>query len=320
MHTVCVCHSERQLSGRGCLPWPLLRYVLLTLSFVVGVDSSSAQGQQFPDQRTVAADLQTPAAVSDTAAAGRRILFAPDPDRPQLLCTLWLPTDWTPQRSWPVFAELPGNGGYRNAFGDECSGRAEDCNLGYGLTEGRGWIWLCLPFLNGDGSQVALTWWGQAPDYQPDATLQYWQLAVQTVCSRFHGDSNKVVLAGFSRGAIACNALGLHNEQVASLWAAFLPCSHYDGVRQWPFAGSDQMSAARRFQRLANRPQLILGEGLQTEETARYLRTVLQAEPAEHGLQLHSTGFVNHSDQWALRPCKARDVSRRWLQEIATQR
>ena len=186
MHTVCVCHSERQLSGRGCLPWSLLRYVLLTLSFVVGVDSSSAQGQQFPEQRTVAADLQTPAAVSDTAAAGRRILFAPDPDRPQLLCTLWLPTDWTPQRSWPVFAELPGNGGYRNAFGDECSGRAEDCSMGFGLTEGRGWIWLCLPFLNGDGSQVALTWWGQAPDYQPDATLQYWQLAVQTEIGRAH--------------------------------------------------------------------------------------------------------------------------------------
>ena len=37
--------------------------------------------------------------------------------------TLYLPTDWNPNRQWPVLVELPGNGGYRDARGDSCGGR-----------------------------------------------------------------------------------------------------------------------------------------------------------------------------------------------------
>ncbi|MEY4186504.1 MAG: hypothetical protein RIT02_1538 [Planctomycetota bacterium] len=297
----------------------LLPVVLGIAAAFIGVVGKAFSQQSFPEQRSVVADLQVPRAESGAVGAGRRILFAPDPARPQLRCALWLPTDWSSARRWPVFVELPGNGGYRDARGDECSGLPEDCNLGYGLTEGRGWIWLCLPFLNAAGDQPALTWWGDAPQHRPEATVQFWQLAVQSICQQFQGSAECVVLAGFSRGAIACNALGLHDDRTAGLWTAFLPCSHYDGVRQWPFPGSDRPSAAQRIRRLNGRPQLILGEGSQTVETERYLRTVLSGEPGDCGIRLHSTGFINHSDGWSLRPCKARETARRWLGEIAAR-
>lgn len=312
VHPVCVCHGERGL-GRQRLLWA----VWAVLAATVAMPDAAHSQQSFPQQNSVVADLQTPQAQSGAAMAGRRVLVAPDPERPQLQCALWLPADWSPTKSWPVFAELPGNGGYRDARGDTCSGRPEDCSLGYGLTAGQGWIWLCLPFLNAAGDQIAVTWWGNAPDHSPTATLQFWRLCVQTICQQFQGDAKRVVLAGFSRGAIACNALGLHDDRTAELWAAFLPCSHYDGVRQWPFAGSDRQSAADRFQRLAGRPQLIFGEGLQTTETERYLRTLISGQPGDSGITLMSTGFVNHSDQWSLRPCQARQTALDWLRKIS---
>lgn len=297
----------------------LLLLVLGVVAALIGPVGTADAQQSFPLQSSVVADVRVPRAELGEVRAGHRILFAPDPARPQLQCALWLPTDWSSARRWPVFVELPGNGGYRDARGDECSGRPEDCNLGYGLTEGRGWIWLCLPFLNAAGDQPALTWWGDAPQHQPEATVQFWQLAVRNICEQFQGEPRCVVLSGFSRGAIACNALGLHDDGIAGLWTAFLPCSHYDGVRQWPFGGSDRRSAGERFRRLQGRPQLILGEGLQTVETERYLRTVLVGEPGDSGLTLLSTGFVNHSDGWSLRPCEARAKARQWLSEVAEQ-
>jgi len=35
-------------------------------------------------------------------------------------------------------------------------------------------------------------------------------------------DRAAVILSGFSRGAIGCNYLGLHNEEIAGLWLAFI--------------------------------------------------------------------------------------------------
>ena len=53
---------------------------------------------------------------------------------------------------------------------------------------------------------------------------------MRRVCEQYGGDRAAVILTGFSRGAIACNYLGLHNEEIAGLWRAFIPYSHYDGV------------------------------------------------------------------------------------------
>lgn len=268
---------------------------------------------EFPDLQTIPPDVTVPRAKTGTCAAGQRRFVRVEGQPPDIYYVLSLPTGWAPTRPWPLFVELPGNGGYRDANGDQCSGLPEDCVMGYGLTEGRDWIWACLPFLNSDGSAIARQWWGDAPEYDPAATLHFWRAALNDLQHRFSAAPQTVVLAGFSRGSIACNALGLHDDDTAALWAAFLPCSHYDGVRSWPFPGSDRTAAERRLRRLGSRPQLIIGEGTQTEATRSYLATT---DVALDRLTMLTTGFRNHSDQWTLRPCAARLQARAWLKAI----
>lgn len=296
------------------LPGNLL---LLLVAILCEQSSGTAQtAPEFPDIRSVLEDLRTPVALDQPPAAGRRVFLRAkggEPPIAQPAAVLMLPENWRSDAVWPIFIELPGNGGYRDARGDECSGKPEDCNLGYGLTAGRDWIWVCLPFLSNDGAKVAQTWWGDPPEYNPVATLQFWNRQLDRVISEYSGDPQCIVLAGFSRGAIAVNALGLRDPELAKRWTAFFPCSHYDGVRRWPFPDSDRTSAQERLQRLNGRPQLISGEGNQAEETKKYLTE--SSEAASH-LQFLSTGFRNHSDRWVLRPSTAREAARKWLQTV----
>lgn len=266
-----------------------------------------------PDLRTIETDIRVPPAEEKEVEPGRRSIVKLEDSRWQIPYVLYLPRNWDRSRKWPVFVELPGNGGYRDSNGDECTGFPQDCNMGYGLTEGEDWLWVCLPFLNADGSKVAIQWWGDAPQHDPATTLSFWQAVLKDVEQRYSGDSGLVVLAGFSRGSIACNALGLHDDATSRLWTAFLPCSHYDGVRTWPFPGSDRTSALRRLDRLGRRPQLICGEGTQPRETESYLESTRVSR--DH-LTVMSTGFRNHSDQWTLRPCEARKKARDWLSSL----
>ena len=74
------------------------------------------------------------------------------------------------------------------------------------------------------------------------------------------GDPERVLLVGFSRGAIGCNYLGLYDDEIAELWKAMIPYSHYDGVRLWGYPKSDMASARTRLKRLRDTPQLICHE------------------------------------------------------------
>jgi hypothetical protein len=280
---------------------------------------SVAAADEYPDVRTVKQDLEVPPVQPGPPRSGTRVLYSgrgekASSEQPQ--ATLMLPENWTDREKWAVFVELPGNGGYRDPRGDECTGQPEDCCLGYGLTAGRDWIWLCLPFLNHDGSRLAKTWWGDAGDYNAAATMEFWERLVDDVCEDYGGDRRCLVLSGFSRGAIAVNALGLRSAEFSGRWKAFLPNSHYDGVRRWPFPESDREAALERLQRLSNRPQLITGEGDQVEETRRYLQgTRIDLT----NIEFLSTGFMNHTDRWVLRPSPARDIAREWLERQREQ-
>lgn len=274
-----------------------------------------SQASDWPDIRTVPADLQVPPMTSAQPAAGLRVRqTVPGWPKDTVYHVLGLPTDWRPDGRFPVIVEFAGNGGYRNEYGDECSGRPEDCCLGYGMSEGKGYLWICLPFLNEAGTDIALKWWGDSPTHDPRSTLRYCRETINEVIRRYGGDSSRIILCGFSRGAIACNALGLHDEQTAKLWHAFVPCSHYDGVRSWPFPGSDPASAAVRLARLNGRPQFICGEADQPEQTRRYLQLLTK----DTRLTFVSTGFRNHTDQWILRPSPVRQQLHHWLQDVTT--
>jgi hypothetical protein len=282
--------------------------VLLLLLFPM-----AGQAAELPDIRSVEADLQVPALAEGEPAAGKRVqqTLAAWRDT-RVYHVLYLPEDWRPGETYPVLVEWAGNGGYQNQFGDVSTGRPEGSNLGYGLSGGHGFIWLCLPYLNAVGDEIALKWWGDAPDYDPEPTLDYCRQAVADVCRDLGGDSSKVVLCGFSRGAIACNYLGLHDDETSKLWCGFFVYSHYDGMRSWPFPGSDKDSAIERLQRLGDRPQFICQEGDSIEKVREYLEPL--APRAK--LTFTNTGFRNHNDAWVLRPSDTRTAARNWLQEV----
>ena len=76
------------------------------------------------------------------------------------------------------------------------------------------------------------------------------------------GDPARVVIIGWSRGAIATGAIGLHDEATSSLFKAFVPYSHLDGDCGWvdPDTGADPHAAlAQRWARLGGRPPASAG-------------------------------------------------------------
>ena len=271
------------------------------LLFVFALPLAAAE---LPDIHSVPADLVVPALSDENPAPGKRVRHGLD--------VLYLPTDWQKDTKWPVIVELAGNGGYKNKYGDVSTGLPEGSNLGFGLSGGRGFLWLCVPYLNAKGDQVAITWWGDKPAYDPQPTLKHLRESVTSICRDFSGDPAKVVLAGFSRGAIACGYLGLHDVETAKLWCGFFAYSHFDGVKKWPYPGSDRESALARLQRLGQRPIFICGEGSNAQETESYLRPLLP----NADLIFLSTGFRNHNDAWTLRPSAAREKAREWLHRV----
>jgi len=150
------------------------------------------------------------------------------------------------------------------------------------------------------------------PAYQPDSTVAFLKRAVPALCERFSGDPQRVILCGFSRGAIAANAIGLHDDEIAALWRGFVCYSHYDGVStRWPFTGADTASARQRLARLNGRPQLICGEFPLTGT-----RKHLEGTGVKGIFTFLDTGFRNHNDAWTLRPSAGRDTARAWLAEV----
>jgi hypothetical protein len=271
------------------------------------------------EDRKVATDVDLPPLTHESPGPGRRsIRQASIVDGSQAYHLLTLPTDWNASRRYPVMVQWTGNGPYENDRGDRSSGRIEDARLAYGLAGGDGAIVLSLPFLNDAGTANVTRWWGDAPDYRPDATIAYAKAAIDEVCEKFGGDRSKLVLVGFSRGAIACNAVGLANDDIASWWRGFVCFSHYDGVRPWPPTG-DEAASLGRLARLGNRPQLIVSEVAagdgpsNAEQTMQYLK---RNSINTQNLLPIETGFVNHSDGWAMRPCHARTEARKWLGEL----
>lgn len=281
------------------------------------------QVPQVRDMRDVEPDLVSPyEGFGATATPGQRVgVSTPaqsnlgDAKLPiNLSYSLYLPTNWSRNRKWPILVEWTGNGLYRNDQGDLCTGLAHDAQLGVGLSGGYDAICLSLPFLNDDGSIGVRQWWGDSPKNDPAPTLKVLKHAIAETCEKYHGDPDRVILVGFSRGSIAVNAIGLSSDEAAGLWKAAVCFSHYDGVREWPFAKSDAASALTRLQRLGNRPQFIISESAvagpaQVEQTRAYL----EKTGVKGNWTFAETGFINHDDRWALRPSPARQQIREWL-------
>ena len=253
------------------------------------------------DLKKVAPDLVTPPVTNDAPAPGRRVkMILPMYEGTDLYHALYLPVDWKRSETYPVIVEYSGN------KWKSSQGTVDECDLGYGVSGGKGVIWICLPFVDKKKGRNAATWWGDV-----EATVDYCKQSIQQVCAKYGGDSGKLFIAGFSRGAIACNYIGLHDDEISSLWRGFICHSHYDGVRKWEYKGSDKMSAALRLKRLGNRPQFISQEQSITA-TKKYLARALP----DGKFTFQALPFADHTDTWLLRDIPERRVMRDWFHQV----
>lgn len=271
----------------------------------VGMEPPAAR-----DMRDVVPDLVPPDVTLTAPGPGRRVYEQATGFESTVHHVLYLPTNHSGNRKWPIIVEWTGNGPYRNERGDISTGMPEHGLLGYGLVGSHGAICLSLPFLSEDGKKIVTQWWGDAPTHDPAATVRYFKQTIADTCERFSGDPQRVILVGFSRGSIAVNAVGLSSDEAAGLWKAAVCFSHYDGAREWPFHGSDRASALQRLQRLGDRPQFIVNE---TRGTLEGIREYVQSTGVKGIFTFASSGFINHDDRWALRPSPARQQIREWL-------
>ena len=256
-------------------------------------------------------DLRTPPMIVGPPAPGRRVkAVTAGYESTGVHHALYLPANWKPGCRYPVIVEYGGNGPFASRHGDSCKGTVESSNLGYGISAGRNFIWICMPYLAvaADGGKGNTTrWWGDVRE-----TVAYCKRTVREVCKRYGGDPGAVILAGFSRGGIAVNYIGLHDDGIASLWRAFIVHSHYDGVRtNWPYEGADRASALKRLNRLNGRPQFISQE-LSVDDIRNYLaQTGVKGRFTFLGLN-----HRNHCDDWVLRDLPERKILRAWLQSV----
>lgn len=257
--------------------------------------------------------LTTPVMTDALPAAGLRVRVVP----PEYAGTavhhsLYLPTDWESNRTFPVVVEYTGNQWPTSGS----TGKVCDANLGYGLTGGKGFIWVVMPCVDEGRQQNAVTWWG---DLQ--ATLDYCKTNVPRVCQQYGGDADNVILCGFSRGAIAANYLGLADDEIAKLWKGFVTHDHYDGV----YRVSDPASALERLQRLNGRPQLICS-ALGTDKTRRYLEKQIRLDniqfldvPVEDMFTIPDGQIVHpHTDRWMHIDSSYRQRARAWLNTLVS--
>lgn len=264
--------------------------------------------QELPDITSVAPDLTVPAMTAGSPEAGKRVKTVTSGwELTAVHHALYLPPEWTPQTKLPVLIELPGNGGYRNAFGDTCDGSVAGCRMGFGISGGRGMIWVSAPFveITKEGlQQNAVKWWGNLAE-----SKRYLTATVKEVCAKWGGDSKRVVLCGFSRGSIGCHFVGLNDDDIAGLWRAFICHSHFDGViEKWPYHGADRASALTRLKRLGDRP-----EWISHERTTTGIETYLRGTGVTGQWTLVPMPFRNHTSDWLLRPLPERTRLRTWL-------
>ena len=250
---------------------------------------------------SVAQDLHSPPMTVQAPGAGLRVKqTSPEYAQTSAYHALYLPNDWQPGRKYPIIVEYAGNG-YN----------VEDAALGYGISGGSGFIWIGMPTIGGTPLSNQALWWGNL-----DATKDYCLKTLRHVCEDYGGDPSSVILTGHSRGGIACNYVGLNDDNIADAWLAFIPHSGYDGTYLWGYAGDDPASAYTRLQRLKGRAQHI------SQDTAEvspwnYLRsTGIDMTP----FSFRTLPFSTHTDQWALRAIQLRRDVRGWVQQILATR
>ncbi|WDQ14648.1 alpha/beta hydrolase family protein [Rhodopirellula sp. P2] len=266
--------------------------------------------------------LRTPTVTNGEPQPGKRVSVTPiEYAGTDVHHTVYLPNDWTADgESLPIIFEYTGN--HYPASGS--TGEVADAGLGFGLSAGQ-FIWVTLPFIGHDRQRNQITWWGDE-----EATVEYAKVNVPRILRQFSANPDRVFLCGFSRGAIAVNYIGLHDDEIANLWTAFVTHDHFDGVRAWK--GTDwgsplanyQSEASQRLKRVRDRPYLVCQNG--SYATQEFVGDVLPNARNFTYLSVKTTEalgpFPNefakavHNDRWLNRPSRYRSAAWDWMNQV----
>jgi len=310
-------------------------YLFLFISFFVFSPVGFSQSQRpLPQPLAVVPKMEDGA-----PAAGKRVRQTePEWAGTNVHHSLYLPKDFSfspkekkekaSPKKYPLIVEFTGNDA--RALG--CTGEVGDAALGFTATLGKDFVWLVLPFVSKDGKRNERTWWGDV-----DATVRYAKLCVSRAIKKYNIAPEQVILCGFSRGAIAVSYIGLHDDEIASLWSAFFTHDHFDGQCSWgAWSGpleTYRAAAVQRLRRLKNSPNRPFWIGNMDSpqflrvrnETHSFLRTHNLLDVARFQFEtipvraIFNNTFPNdyirdpHTDRWALFPSPAADRLRAWL-------
>lgn len=300
--------------------WVLVCPVVLTLavSFAAADDSAARLAPESSARLTV------PSLSPGLPAAGRKVrVTPPEYAGTEVFHTIYLPPHWQEDGPrLPIIFEYTGN--FFPASGS--TGEPEDGALGYCLSAGK-YIWVSLPYISEDGQDNAVTWWGDTA-----ATVAYAKRNVPRILNEFNARRNAVFLCGFSRGAIGVNYLGLHDDEIAGLWTAFVSHDHFDGVRAWGRTSWGtplnryREEAAVRLRRVNGRPYLVSqnGAGYGTEPfVAAVLTSTANFRFSEIDAGKIFGAFPNelvkaaHTDRWAMLPSRYRRATWQWMNSVS---
>lgn len=264
-------------------------------------------------------DLVTPVMTDDAPSAGKRVRqVAPEYEGTDVYHSLYLPIDWEPDYKHPVIVEYtgnkfpPGNG----------SGEVKDANLGYGMSGGRGFIWVTMPYVEEGRDKNAVTWWGDR-----QATVDYCKVNLPRICREFDGDPDNVIICGFSRGAIGASYIGLADDDIATLWKGMFTHDHFDGQKEWAYPESDHRSAIIRLARLGGRPVLVGGQhasNVRDQFLSEHLdlaKFSFLDVPVNKILSIPEGPYFHpHTDLWMHRESKYRRRARAWLHDVLNEK
>ncbi|MFT5241972.1 MAG: hypothetical protein ACI9X0_002961 [Kiritimatiellia bacterium] len=257
------------------------------------------------------ADLVTPVMTNAAPTPGKRVRqVAREYKGTDVYHTLYLPTNWEKGKRYPVIIEYTGN---KWEFGP---GTIDVANLGYGMSGGKDFIWVSMPYVEKGRRENAVTWWGDR-----QATIDYCKVNLPRICEPWGGDPERVVVCGFSRGAIGTSYIGLADDEIASLWAGIFTFDHFDGHTAWGYPEDGRASALKRLARIKGRPVLVGG---QHPTKVGYLEdhldladfTFLQV-PTGTIFKIPGGGIDStHTDMWMHRDSIYRRQVRAWLRDI----
>ena len=275
--------------------------------------AESSQTHSFANTQ-LSKDLNTPVMTEGLPAPGKRVRrVASEYKGTKVYHTLYLPTDWEENKAYPVLVEYTGN----KFPASGSTGEVKDANLGFGLSGGKGFIWVSMPYIQKGNKENTVTWWGDRK-----ATVAYCKVNLPRICKKFGGDPENLFICGFSRGAIACSYIGLADNEIAAFWKGMITHDHFDGQKKWGYPKSDRASALERLARLKGRPVLVCGNAndylKKHPELGNFTFLPVRVDKIfdiPDGLVIH-----HHTDLWAHRDSLTRQKTREWLQNQIFQK